>query len=209
MSVLILVVDDEEDVELLFRQRFRHDLKAGRFVMESAQSASAALQRISNVGSASLILIFSDIRKLDKLRRLLSGLTPRERQVFERVSRGALNKQIAYELGTTERAVKAHRRNLMEKLGIDSLTQLVLIAERLGMLARPPVSLRPGATQRKKSRRLSTSFWTNYRLAASCVTDYETRRAAHETTSRIVRNRVRRHFGIAATSPLLRRLPLG
>ena len=40
MSVLILVVDDEEDVELLFRQRFRHDLKAGRFVMEFAQSAS-------------------------------------------------------------------------------------------------------------------------------------------------------------------------
>ena len=61
MSVLILVVDDEEDVELLFRQRFRHDLKAGRFVMEFAQSASAALQRIANVGSASLILIFSDI----------------------------------------------------------------------------------------------------------------------------------------------------
>jgi len=61
VSVLILVVDDEEDVELLFRQRFRHDLKAGRFVMEFAQSASAALQRIANVGSASLILIFSDI----------------------------------------------------------------------------------------------------------------------------------------------------
>ena len=61
MSVLILVVDDEEDVELLFRQRFRHDLKSGRFVMEFAQSASAALQRIANVGSASLILIFSDI----------------------------------------------------------------------------------------------------------------------------------------------------
>ena len=61
MSVLILVVDDEEDVELLFRQRFRHDLKAGRFLMEFVQSASAALQRIANVGSASLILIFSDI----------------------------------------------------------------------------------------------------------------------------------------------------
>jgi FixJ family two-component response regulator len=75
--------------------------------------------------------------KLDGLRRLLSGLTPRERQVFERVSRGGLNKQIAHELGTTERTIKAHRRNLMEKLGIDSLTQLVLIAERLGMLARP------------------------------------------------------------------------
>ena len=51
--------------------------------------------------------------------------------------RGRLNKQIAHELGSTERTVKAHRRNLMEKLGIDSLTELVLIAERLGMLARP------------------------------------------------------------------------
>ena len=61
MSVLILVVDDEPDVELLFRQRFRHDLKAERFLMEFAQSGSAALQRITDVGSASLILILSDI----------------------------------------------------------------------------------------------------------------------------------------------------
>jgi CheY-like chemotaxis protein len=61
VSVLILVVDDEPDVELLFRQRFRHDLKAGRFLMEFAQSASAALQRITDAGSASLILILSDI----------------------------------------------------------------------------------------------------------------------------------------------------
>ena len=75
--------------------------------------------------------------KLETMRRLVNGLTPRERQVFERVARGRLNKQIAHELGSTERTVKAHRRNLMEKLGIDSLTQLVLIAERLGMLARP------------------------------------------------------------------------
>ena len=58
--------------------------------------------------------------KLDTMRRLVNGLTPRERQVFERVARGRLNKQIAYELGSTERTVKAHRRNLMEKLGIDS-----------------------------------------------------------------------------------------
>ena len=65
----------------------------------------------------------------------MSGLTPRERQVFERVARGGLNKQIAYELGTTERTIKAHRHNLMEKLRVGSLTELVLIAERLGMLA--------------------------------------------------------------------------
>jgi len=61
VSVLILVVDDEPDVELLFRQRFRHDLKAARFLMEFAQSGSAALGRITDVGSASLILILSDI----------------------------------------------------------------------------------------------------------------------------------------------------
>ena len=61
MSVLILVVDDEPDVELLFRQRFRQDIKAGRFAMEFAQSGMAALQRISDIRGARLILILSDI----------------------------------------------------------------------------------------------------------------------------------------------------
>ncbi len=61
MSLLILVVDDEPDVELLFRQQFRRDLRAGRFNMEFAQSAPAALQSIENAGSASLILILSDV----------------------------------------------------------------------------------------------------------------------------------------------------
>ena len=48
MSLLILVVDDEPDVEVLFRQQFRRDLRAGRFTMEFAQSAPAALQCISD-----------------------------------------------------------------------------------------------------------------------------------------------------------------
>jgi len=61
LSLLILVVDDEADVELLFRQQFRRDLRAGRFAMEFAQSASLALQRISQAGDQSLILILSDI----------------------------------------------------------------------------------------------------------------------------------------------------
>ncbi|MGA7790653.1 MAG: response regulator [Xanthobacteraceae bacterium] len=61
MSLLILVVDDEPDVEVLFRQQFRRELRAGRFTMEFAQSAVAALQSISEAGSASLILILSDI----------------------------------------------------------------------------------------------------------------------------------------------------
>jgi len=61
LSLLILVVDDESDVELLFRQQFRRDLRAGRFSMEFAQSAGKALQRISDAGDESLILILSDI----------------------------------------------------------------------------------------------------------------------------------------------------
>jgi CheY-like chemotaxis protein len=61
VNLLILVVDDEPDVELLFRQQFRHDLRSGRFAMEFAQSASAALERIDNAREASLILILSDI----------------------------------------------------------------------------------------------------------------------------------------------------
>ncbi len=61
MSVLILVVDDEPDVEVLFRQQFRRDLQAGRYTMEFSQSAPAALQCISDAGNATLILILSDI----------------------------------------------------------------------------------------------------------------------------------------------------
>ena len=61
MSLLILVVDDEPDVEALFRQQFRRELRAGRFAMEFAQSAAIALQRITNAGDESLILILSDI----------------------------------------------------------------------------------------------------------------------------------------------------
>ena len=56
MSVLILVVDDEPDVEVLFRQQFRRDLRASRFSMEFAQSASIALRRITDAGDESLIM---------------------------------------------------------------------------------------------------------------------------------------------------------
>ena len=54
--------------------------------------------------------------QLDILRTLISRLSPRERQVFDRVVRGKMNKEIARELGTTERTIKAHRHNVMEKV---------------------------------------------------------------------------------------------
>jgi CheY-like chemotaxis protein len=61
MSLLILVVEDEADIEILFRQQFRRGLRAGRFTMEFAQSAPMALQRIADAARLSLILILSDI----------------------------------------------------------------------------------------------------------------------------------------------------
>ena len=61
MTLLILVVDDEPDVAVLFRQQFRRDLRTGRFTMEFAQSGDMALQRITDAAGVSLILILSDI----------------------------------------------------------------------------------------------------------------------------------------------------
>ncbi|HEX7922642.1 MAG TPA: response regulator [Bradyrhizobium sp.] len=70
--------------------------------------------------------------RLDSLRALLARLTPRERQVFDLIVCGRINKQVAYELGTTERTIKAHRHQVMEKMQVQSLAELVSIAERLG-----------------------------------------------------------------------------
>ena len=61
MSVLVLVVDDKPDVEALFRQQFRRDLKTQRFVMDFAVSAADALTRIARPIEQTLILILSDI----------------------------------------------------------------------------------------------------------------------------------------------------
>jgi FixJ family two-component response regulator len=74
-------------------------------------------------------------QRLNEMRALLTTLTPREREVFGLVVRGKLNKQIAHQLGTTERTIKAHRHQVMEKMKARSLAELVASAERLGLLA--------------------------------------------------------------------------
>ena len=61
MSVLVLVVDDEPDVEEMFRQQFRKDLRSQRFVMDFANSAPVALAYVARTVEHSLILILSDI----------------------------------------------------------------------------------------------------------------------------------------------------
>jgi FixJ family two-component response regulator len=73
--------------------------------------------------------------ELNSFRALVASLTPRERQVFYLMVRGMINKRIADELGTTERTVKAHRHEVMEKMQADSLAGLVSSAVRLGVIA--------------------------------------------------------------------------
>jgi FixJ family two-component response regulator len=65
-----------------------------------------------------------------ELRDLMSSLTPREREVMHLVVAGKLNKQIASDLGASEKTIKIHRARVMEKMHADSLANLVRLAER-------------------------------------------------------------------------------
>ena len=71
--------------------------------------------------------------KLHSVRARVGRLTPREREVFELVIRGNINKQVARALGCTERTIKAHRHRVMEKMQVKSLAELVSVAERIGI----------------------------------------------------------------------------
>jgi FixJ family two-component response regulator len=76
--------------------------------------------------------------QLNSFRSLISTLTPRESEVFSLMVRGKLNKQIAHQLGTSERTVKAHRHMVMQKLQVQSFAEAVSIAERAGLLTTTP-----------------------------------------------------------------------
>ncbi len=76
-------------------------------------------------------------------RTRLASLTPREVEVLRLLVRGTLNKQIAYALGTSERTIKAHRHNLIEKMGARNLAEAVSIAERYGVVAAAEQSSQP------------------------------------------------------------------
>jgi FixJ family two-component response regulator len=71
-----------------------------------------------------------------RLNSLVASLTAREAHVFELMVRGKRNKEIAFQIGTSERTVKAHRHSIMEKLDVRSLAEAVSIAERIGLLSR-------------------------------------------------------------------------
>lgn len=74
--------------------------------------------------------------ELEDVRERVEKLTPREREVMVLVVRGLLNKQIAFELGTVEKTIKVHRARVMEKMQVDSLADLVRLAEKVGIPAK-------------------------------------------------------------------------
>jgi FixJ family two-component response regulator len=109
-----------------------HTVKAGAedFLIKPVTSGVllAAIERAVARHEASRKLL----NGLNLLRARVAKLTPRERQVFDLVIRGKINKQIAFELGPTERTIKMHRHRIMEKMDVHSLAELILIAGRLG-----------------------------------------------------------------------------
>jgi FixJ family two-component response regulator len=73
--------------------------------------------------------------KLEAVHAHIAALTPREREVFELVIRGNTNGQVALALGCTERTIKAHRQRVMEKMQVQSLAELVSVAERFSVFS--------------------------------------------------------------------------
>jgi FixJ family two-component response regulator len=76
-------------------------------------------------------------RGITALHSVVSQLTPREHELFILLARGWPHKKIAHAFGTSERTIKFHRHNVMEKLDVHSLAELAVVADRLGLLSEP------------------------------------------------------------------------
>ena len=96
-------------------------------------------------------------------------LTPREREVFELVIRGRTNKQVANVLGATERTIKAHRHKVMEKMQVQSLAELVSLAERAGIL-RDLSGYRTGELNNSHQEMVRIVPWDNRKSGIAALT---------------------------------------
>jgi len=129
MSLPVIFLTGHGDIPMTV-----HALKAGavHFLTKPVREdelMSAIQQALENDRKAR-----SERAEMRKLRERFDFLAPRERQVMQLVASGRLNKQIAHELGVSERTIKLHRGQVMRKMGAESLADLVKQAEKLGPL---------------------------------------------------------------------------
>jgi FixJ family two-component response regulator len=108
-------------------------MKAGAVDFLPKPVKDAVLLRAIEQGLARAVRDHAERQKLETLSQRVNTLTPREREVMALVVSGLLNKQIAFELGTVEKTIKVHRARVMQKMGVDSLAELVRLADRAGI----------------------------------------------------------------------------
>lgn len=111
--------------------------------LEKPVKGAALLDAIQRASERSFNLQTSNA-EIDGLKARYETLTRREREVFSLVAAGLLNKQVAAELGVAEKTIKQHRGRVVDKMAAQSLAELVLMAERLGV--------RPSANDFAKAR---------------------------------------------------------
>ena len=130
VTLPIIFLTGYEDIRTTVRT-----IKAGGEDFLTKPVASEQLLSAIDRAMARHAIVRDERQGLREMQARLLKLTARERQVFDLVVRGKVNKQIAVELGATERTIKAHRQQVMEKAKVQSLPELVTMAERLGLLA--------------------------------------------------------------------------
>jgi DNA-binding NarL/FixJ family response regulator len=138
-EIPVVIVSAHEDPAVIRRAI---EFGASGFVPKSlgTDQIGAALRAILSGGTwipPDIDLSASEDRETAELVRRLASLTPQQIRVLMMVSEGLLNKQIAYELGVSEATVKAHVSAILQKLGVDSRTQAVIAASKIGSPLKP------------------------------------------------------------------------
>jgi RNA polymerase sigma factor (sigma-70 family) len=110
-------------------------MKAGAVDFLTKPFANKDLLAVIRNALSKDVQLVSAQHECEAIQRRLDTLTPRERQVFDLVIKGLLNKQIAAELGASEQTIKVHRARVMEKMEVTSVAELVQAAVKLGVLA--------------------------------------------------------------------------
>lgn len=142
-QVPVVIVSAHEDVAVIRRAL---EFGASGFVPKSLtiDQIGSALTTILSGGMwtpPDVDLSAPDDQEIAELLRGLALLTPQQVRVLMMLSEGLLNKQIAYELGVSEATVKAHVSAILQKLRVDSRTQAVIAASKIGAVLKPPMTV--------------------------------------------------------------------